>query len=106
VHAGDVDRSLLIVVDGALGVYLGAEQEPFDVIRSPSVLGEVAFFDGLARSGTLRGIEEGELLRLDFTDFEALAAESPHIGQTILLDLGRILALRLRRTNTSAVRGR
>lgn len=107
VHAGDVDRSLLILVAGALGVYLGDEDdEAFDVIRSPSVVGEVAFFDGLARSGALRGIEGGELLRLDFAEFEALAAEAPHIGQAILLDLGRILALRLRRTNAMAVRGR
>ena len=106
VRAGDVDRSLLILVAGALGIELDADDdEPFDVIRSPSVVGEVAFFDGLPRSGTLRGIEPGELLRLDFADFEALAAEAPHIGQAILLDLGRILAVRLRRTNLSVRRG-
>ena len=107
VRADEDDRSLLIVVAGVLGFYLEADDaDPFDVIRAPSVVGEVAFFDGLPRSGTLRGIEAGEVLRLDFADFEALAAEVPHIGQAILLDLGRIMAQRLRRTNTSAQRGR
>jgi CRP/FNR family cyclic AMP-dependent transcriptional regulator len=106
VRAGEVDRSLLILVAGALGIVLdpNGDGEPFDVIHAPSVVGEVAFLDGLERSGTLRAIEPGELLRLGFEDFEALAAEAPHIGQAILLDLGRILAMRLRRTNFSVTR--
>jgi CRP-like cAMP-binding protein len=107
VDVGDVDRSLLILVAGSIGVFLDSRaDEPFEVIGSPSVVGELAFLDGLPRSATLRGIEAGEVLRLRFEDFEALAAEVPHIGQAILLDLGRILAMRLRRWSPPAQRGR
>ncbi len=41
-------------------------------------------------------MSEGEMLRLSFDGFEALAARDPALGRDILLDLGRILAARLR----------
>ena len=37
-----------------------------------------------------------ELYRLDFDAFESLAAQLPRLGRAILLDMGRVLALRLR----------
>lgn len=102
-RAGEVDRSLLILRSGRLGFYLSDEDlDPFNVIAAPSVVGEVAFFDGLPRSGTLRAIEGGTLLRLSFEEFEALAAEAPHLGTAILVDLGRIMAARLRRATAAA----
>jgi SulP family sulfate permease len=93
VRAGEVDRSLYVVLSGRL--------EP--VVRSPapiepgSVFGELAFLDGLPRSATVRATEDGEALRLSFDAFETLAARHPELGRAILLDLGRIAALRLRR---------
>jgi CRP-like cAMP-binding protein len=96
-RAGEVDRSLLILRSGRLGFYLPDEDDaPFSIVDAPSVVGEVAFFDGLPRSGTLRAIDAGMLLRLSFSEFEALAAEAPHLGTAILVELGRILATRLR----------
>lgn len=65
---------------------------------APTVVGEVGFFDDGPRSATLRARTAGEMLRLSFDDFEALSAASPSLGRTILLDAGRIVALRLRRT--------
>jgi CRP/FNR family transcriptional regulator, cyclic AMP receptor protein len=97
---GEVDRSLAIILSGSLDVVVesGVAERSVAVIEAPSVVGEVAFFDAAPRSATLRARTAGELLRLSFSDFEALAAASPSLARTMLLDAGRIVALRLRRT--------
>lgn len=100
VRQGEVDRSLVIVLSGSLDLVIsqGRTEEPIEVIDAPTVVGEVGFFDDRPRSATLRARTAGEMLRLSFDDFEALSAASPSLGRTILLDAGRIVALRLRRT--------
>jgi CRP/FNR family cyclic AMP-dependent transcriptional regulator len=94
--AGEVDRSLLIHIRGTVGVVLAGADRPFKEIAAPSVLGEVAFLDGGPRSVTLIALDECEALRLTMDSFEVLSAHDPEIGRAILLDLGRILAARLR----------
>ena len=64
-----------------------------------SVTGEMAFLDGRPRAATIRALTDGDLLRLSFEAFEALSARHPELGRAILLDLGRILAARLRQAN-------
>lgn len=100
VRQGEVDRSLVIVLSGSLDLTVtgGRALQSLEIIEAPSVVGEVSFFDAGPRSATLRARTSGELLRLSFDDFEALSAASPSIGRMILLDAGRIVALRLRRT--------
>jgi CRP/FNR family cyclic AMP-dependent transcriptional regulator len=95
VRHGEIDRALLILTEGELE-FVSAERT-FNVIVAPSLVGEVTFFDGAPRSGTLRARTDGEYLRLSFDAFEALAAGLPILARTILLEAGRILALRLRR---------
>ncbi|HEY3184801.1 MAG TPA: cyclic nucleotide-binding domain-containing protein [Gaiellaceae bacterium] len=95
---GEVDRALLIVVAGTVELLVGGRV--VNVIEAPSLVGEVTFFDEGPRSGTLRARSDGELLRLPFPAFEALAAEAPVLARTILLDTGRIVARRLRRLTT------
>jgi CRP/FNR family cyclic AMP-dependent transcriptional regulator len=99
--AGDFDRALYIVVDGRLEILLpGAESDiHLGTIGPGSVTGEIAFLDAGPRSATIRALADGELLRLTFESYEVLAARYPDLGRTILLDLGRILAARLRDTN-------
>jgi CRP-like cAMP-binding protein len=97
---GDTDRSLLILLAGSLEFSLSegrAQERVVNVIDAPSLVGEVTFFDGRPRSGSLRARADGELLRLPYTAFEALSAERPALARTILLEAGRIVALRLRR---------
>jgi CRP/FNR family cyclic AMP-dependent transcriptional regulator len=101
VRDGEVDRALLILTEGTLEFV--SRERTFNVIVAPSLVGEVTFFDGAPRSGTLRARTDGEYLRLSFTAFEALAAELPALARTILLEAGRILALRLRRATTLGV---
>ena len=93
VRAGEVDRSLYVVLTGRLepGVASAA------AIEAGSVFGELSFLDGLPRSASVRATADGEALRLSFDAFETLAARHPELGRAILLDLGRIATLRLRR---------
>jgi CRP-like cAMP-binding protein len=93
VRAGDDDRALYLVLSGRLEALVGGSPS----IDPGSVFGELAFLDGLPRSATVRAVEDGEALRLSFDAFEVLAARHPELGRAILLDLGRIAALRLRR---------
>jgi CRP/FNR family cyclic AMP-dependent transcriptional regulator len=102
IRAGEKDRALYIVVEGTLEILLhderGAEHR-YGVIDPRSVTGEMAFLDGRPRAATIRALTDGELLRISFESYEALAARYPELGRAILLDLGRILAARLRQAN-------
>jgi CRP-like cAMP-binding protein len=106
VREGEVDRALIIVLSGALAFVArssAGEERVLSIIEAPSLVGEVGFFDPGPRSGTLRAQTDGELLRLSFEQFEALAASSPSLARTILLDAGRIVAIRLRRATGAEV---
>jgi CRP/FNR family cyclic AMP-dependent transcriptional regulator len=102
IRAGEQDRSLYIIVDGKLEVLLvdgrGVEQQ-YGTVEPKSVTGEMAFLDGRSRAATIRALSDGEMLRLSFDAYETLAARFPELGRAILLDLGRILAVRLRQAN-------
>jgi len=95
-QAGERDRALYLLTEGTIGVRLPRDEGAFKTIDAPSVLGELAFFDGRPRSATLDAVTDVEVVRLDVAAFERLAAGAPALAQTMLVDLGRILALRLR----------
>lgn len=97
-RAGDVDRSLYLIATGTVEVRVGEGRDARTVrVQGPgTILGEVAFFDGRPRSATVRALEDGEVLRLGDEAFHGLAGRHPDLGRKILLDLGRVLAVRLR----------
>ena len=95
---GESDRSLYIIASGSVEVLVldGRRERPVRVQGPGTVLGEVAFFDGKPRSATVRALAASEVLRLSAEAFEVLAARHPELGRKFVLDLGRMLALRLR----------
>ena len=95
-QAGEEDRGLYLITEGTLGVRLPRGETAFKTIEAPAVVGELAFFDGLPRSATLVAETEVEAVRFDPAAFERLAADDPGLARMLLLDLARILALRLR----------
>jgi CRP-like cAMP-binding protein len=98
VAEGEEDRALYIAVRGSFAFEPPAGSiARAQVFDAPTVLGELAFLDGLPRAGTLRAASDGELLRLTFAAFEILGAQHPNLGMRILADVGRTVALRLRR---------
>jgi CRP/FNR family cyclic AMP-dependent transcriptional regulator len=97
---GSVDRALYIVLEGDLEVTVlrskrGGERQ-ISVIEAGTVFGEIGFFDSQPRSANVRATTDAALLRLSLETFQVLAAKEPALGRLILLDLGRVLATRLR----------
>jgi CRP-like cAMP-binding protein len=97
ISIGETDRTLYLLTAGTLGVRLREDDgKTFKAIDAPSVVGEVAFLDGLPRSATLFAISDGELERLRMESFEVLSAREPELGRAILFDLAKIVTQRLR----------
>jgi CRP/FNR family cyclic AMP-dependent transcriptional regulator len=93
-RAGEADRALYLLADGGLELLAhGAAAVP---IEAPATFGEGAFLDGRPRTSSLRALTHGELERLSWEAFEALSARDPQLGRDILVDVGRVLAARLR----------
>ena len=59
-------------------------------------VGELAFFDGSPRSATLDALTDVQVVRIDIDCFSQLSEAEPALAHAMLLDLARILALRLR----------
>ncbi|MGD9890261.1 MAG: Crp/Fnr family transcriptional regulator [Dehalococcoidia bacterium] len=94
IEAGAADRTLYIVADGVLELE-GSEDDA--LVESGAVLGEVPFFDGLPHPVAIRARTDVDLLGLSPDAFDTLAARDPALARTVLMDLGRLLAVRLRR---------
>jgi CRP-like cAMP-binding protein len=90
-RAGERDRAYYLLLDGIV------EAEAAGVaVAAPATLGAVAFFDDAPRSVTVRAQTHGELARMSWEAFEALAARDPRLGRVVLIELGRGLGARLR----------
>src|SRR3954447_133968 len=96
VQAGERDRALYLLTQGTVGVRRPRDEGAFKTIDAPSVLGELAFFDGFPRSATLDAVTDCEVVRLDLPPFDRLHEHEPALAHAMLRDLARILALRLR----------
>ncbi len=95
---GSDDRSLYLVVDGTLEVILerGRRGRRVAVLGGGTVIGEMAFFDGGARSALVRAVTRADLAELTPSAFDALAVDRPELARSLLFELGRVLARRLR----------
>ncbi|KRA38204.1 MULTISPECIES: Crp/Fnr family transcriptional regulator [unclassified Nocardioides] len=97
VREGEQDQSLFIVLAGALAPRIAGVPDGARAQMVPGdVFGEVAFFDGRPRSSTVVAVEDSRIMRIRYEAFEALSAGEPVLARTLLLDLGRALAGRLR----------
>lgn len=99
IRAGEVDRSLLIIGDGTLEVFVpdgDAGTRRSGEVHPGDVIGEVAFFDSSPRSASVRAVTDGEARVLSREAFDVFAAYEPLLARTLLLELGRVLAARLR----------
>jgi CRP-like cAMP-binding protein len=90
-RAGERDRALYVLLDGRLEV-----EGAGTAVNAPAALGVAAFLDGQPRAVSLLARTDGELARLSWDAFEALAARDPRLGRAVLTDVGRGLAARLR----------
>jgi CRP/FNR family cyclic AMP-dependent transcriptional regulator len=108
VTAGALDRSLYLVIDGLLEVLVTHGRRGYRrvaTIGAGSVIGELSFFDGGARSALVRAVTPAELAELSPAEFAAFAIASPALARELLFDLGRILAKRLRTVQAASTVG-
>jgi len=101
-HEGDRDDALYFLAEGDLEVLLptgrnGATRQ-LAVIRAGSVVGEQAFLDRQPRSTHIRALSNGEVYRLSREAFLVFSAREPALARELLMDMGRIVSLRLRET--------
>jgi CRP-like cAMP-binding protein len=96
------DRSVAFVTTGLFEVGIsqvdGVSISPLARIGAGSVIGEQSFFDGLPRSANVWAVFEGELLILDFDEYERFGREEPPLARDLLFALARVLSMRLRNT--------
>ena len=102
IRMGDRDDAFYILTSGSVSVIVAdkrGREKIITEIPEGSVFGEIAFFDSEPRSATIRASSAGSAVRITRANFEHLSAWHPVIARQMLLDLGRILALRLRWTS-------
>lgn len=94
------ERALYLVQSGVLEVTSvagGGSVRAMDWYRPGSVVGELSFLDGKPRSAEVYAILDGVLYRLDFRAYQAFADAHPRKARDLVLAIGRVVALRLRR---------
>jgi CRP-like cAMP-binding protein len=107
IQRGESSREFYIVAEGTLEVLTLAadgKEHQLHLIEPMSIFGEQAFFDALPRSATVRALTDGELFGISPDGFEVLSARHPDLTRAALLDLGRILSLRLREVTELALK--
>lgn len=100
-EVGGGGRSLYVLLEGTVEVLAPptrfGRQRRIGRLEAGSLIGEVSFFDGAPRSAGIRALTPVVLAEMTLQDFERLADHHPGLARSLLLDLGRILAGRLRR---------
>lgn len=99
VEEGSKERAFYVVQSGALEAIVPRTREGRreHLLIGPGFLfGEVSFFDGKPRSATVKGREPGELLCFSAESFKVMAQREPQVACEFLMELGRLVAIRLR----------
>jgi CRP/FNR family cyclic AMP-dependent transcriptional regulator len=101
-------RTLYFVLHGDLEVIMhsgdGLTMGRVALIGAGSLLGELAFFDGGPRSAGAWAVDDCEVAAMTPDQYTAFEQSSPALARELLFALGRILAIRLRRTTAKVVR--
>ena len=103
ISKGAAERALYLVTAGMLEVTSVLGSHSLGVITTVvpgSVVGELSFFDGRPRSAKVWAITDSELYRLRFDQYERFADAYPVQACELLFAIGRVIALRLRRTTS------
>lgn len=110
IQEGSRDDALYFLGAGELEVLMpggkAGRQGQLAVVRAGSVVGEQSFLDHLPRSTSIRALVAGEAFRLGREAFLVFSAREPVLARDLLLDLGRVVSLRLRDTTRFLAAGR
>jgi CRP/FNR family transcriptional regulator, cyclic AMP receptor protein len=99
VREGEPGNRMFIICSGSVEVvkYLGQPRETvLAVLRSKDFLGEMSMIDCVARSASVRAVEETSLFALRGIDLYHLFQRSPDQYAIVILNIARDLSRRLR----------
>lgn len=98
---GEPGNSLLIVIEGRMGVYKGGENGQYLLSTEGRgrMVGEMALLDRELRSATCVAETDCQLLALSADGLERMAREAPAVAYRLMHSLARLLSKRLRRTS-------
>lgn len=108
IREGEADDALYFLRSGQLEVLMPRGRrghQRLATVSPGSVVGEQSFLDHLPRSTSIRALADGEVLRLGREKFLVFSAREPALARDLLLDLGRIVSLRLRETTRFLAQG-
>jgi CRP-like cAMP-binding protein len=97
-QAGDKTDSAFVVIEGDISIDIATEAGRAISVaqaRQGDLIGELALFDGRARSASARALTAARLLPVPRAVFERLLADNPRFARAIIADL----AAKLRATN-------
>ena len=107
IRRGEPDQTLYFVLRGDLEVVVhssdGLSMGPLTRIGAGSVLGEQSFFDEKPRSASVWAVGDCEVAAMTPEQYSAFEEASPVLARDLLFALGRILAIRLRRTTAKVL---
>ena len=103
IQHGEPDRTIYFVLRGELEVIVlsgnGLSTGRVALVGPGSVLGEMAFFDGGPRSASAWSLGDCDVAAMTYDQYSAFEKASPTLARDVVFALGRILAIRMRRTN-------
>lgn len=103
IEAGAEADDIYLVESGSLNVVIeGIDHRPMVVrgLEAGSVFGEMALYLGGARSASVIASTEAVVRRLDHASLQRMESENPQLAMVVHSMLARLLALKLRQTNT------
>jgi CRP-like cAMP-binding protein len=107
IRSGATGRALFFVTSGSLEIVRSIGEASFGTIAAVlpgSVVGELGFFDGRPRTAKVWATKDSMLLRLDEAAYRRYLAAHPARAAELMFSLGRLMALRHRRTIMQASR--
>ena len=96
---GSSDGALYLVLGGALEVLAPGRRDSWKrvgLVSTGMVLGELSFLDGQPATTLARATEPTRIAELSHEAYAELAGRRPELAALLAMDLGRILAGRLR----------
>ncbi|MGI8982844.1 MAG: cyclic nucleotide-binding domain-containing protein [Pirellulaceae bacterium] len=101
-QAGDEGRALYLLLEGNVEIDLDVPklgERVLAQLESGSVFGEMSFFHPAPHAATARCLTAARIMRLPRAQFDALAAENPHLALRVTTNAAEILAARLHHTD-------
>jgi CRP-like cAMP-binding protein len=95
IDEGDTDDAVYIIIDGEVEVL--SRKGVVATISEGSAFGEIAFFDREPRTAAVRASREGRALTFGRAALEKLTRTRPDLAHRVVLELGRLLAIRNRK---------